>query len=248
MAMLLCGSTALADDAQEQVETELEGILDGLEWGMSYTRVFERIESRIRETYRERLSEARNDVLEQDRILEQMRAKVAKVKRDFVVFDGQVSGWDVSAIGPEFRRGSHEAMLVYDDDQSRNYFFFMRGRLWKWYREFKPTAFGGADFDALSEAFAARFGDSELQAGKRLEGSAMERWRSWDGVRTQLIAVDRGSLIAFVLLDRRVKGQLANLRRDALPRGQQRRTIVDAVFMTEAEREAFRNGRSTAGR
>lgn len=245
--MWLVGGLALglaapvAAEPNAAFEDLVTDTMDGLEWGMSYKAVFAMIEERIRAEYKEKMLEAANDVLVQDRVVNDMNNAIAKVKRDFVVFDARVSGWDVSVVGPEFRRGSGEAMLVYDDEQSRNYYFFMRGKLWKWYREFKPGAFGGNKFDVLSEALQHRFGSAKEHTGTRLPDGPLERWMDWDGPRSRLTAIDKGNRIVLLLADQAVTGKLAIYRRNAIPRGRSKNATIDAIFMTEDEREDWRD-------
>lgn len=246
--LLAMASSAVAQSGRASVDDHAQDMLGGLEWGMRPPAVFAVIEGRLREQLKEALHEARHDAIAQDRLLSALRRRLARIKKDFVVFDGRVSGWDVSAVGPEFRRGTGEAMLVYDDERARNYCFFMRGRLWKLYREYKPDAFAGADFDALAPALQSRFGVTELEAGKRLPDSPLTRWLRWQGGQSTVVAIDRGSQVAIVLSDNRVGARLASLRRGALPRGRRQRTVVDAVIMTAEEREAFRYGEASAQR
>lgn len=242
VAMLAVGQVAAVHARDDGFADSVAETMDGLEWGMSHKDVFKLIESRVKERYREQLEEAPGSI-EQDQIMSRMREEIAKVRRDFVVFDGRVSGWDVSSVGPEFRRNTNEAMIVWDDEKSRNHYFFIKGRLWKWYRQFKPDAFGGADFDVVGQALMARFGHAEEQQGQREKDGGLERWLAWEGKRSRVTAIDQGSHVVLLLTDLRVFNQLATLRKGALPRRHKRKSTIDSILMNEDEREAWRDTR-----
>lgn len=240
MALLVALGLVQPALGQSDFEAQVEATMADLQWGMRHREVFDQIEERIQERHRPALKAA-TGAIEQDRVLARAREDTARVKRDFVVFDGRVSGWDVSAIGPEFRRNTHEAMLVFEDERSKNHYFFMRGRLWKWYRQFHPDAFGGADFDTVGQALMRKFGPAQERIGERVDGGGPERWLEWSGKRTRVTVIDRGTHIVLLLTDLRVHAQLATLRRNALPRRAQRKhKVLDAILMSEEEREAFR--------
>jgi hypothetical protein len=163
----------------------------------------------------------------------------ARIKDNFVVFDGYITGWDVSPVAPEFRHGSHEAMLVVDGEASRDFYFFINNRLWKFYRELKQETFAGQPFDAVADALQRKFGPAERSFASRGEDAPAGPVLSWSQQGTQLVATKRGAHYCLIFEDEKTLQHLAVLRKNALPRHKERSGAIDAVLMTDAERSRF---------
>lgn len=226
-----------ADDAADQV-------LGAADWGMSPVEVLEVIKERLREKYLPEL-EAVTGALEADRVRQRGRDELQRIKSTYLTFEGRVTGWDVSPVGPEFRHGSDESMMYVDGEQYRDYFFFIKGKLWKVFREFERGALGGSDFDSISAAFSARLGEREPQAGVREPGGDPARFTRWEGGRSRFDLIDGGGHLVMVVSAKLVANRLPDLRRNALPRGRKKEhAVVEAILLSDEQQEALRNGES----
>lgn len=234
--------SAAADDAA--AGALVEQVMGGVQWGMSPADVLNQIKVRIRERYADDLAAA-SGLLERDEIQERARREFHRIKDSYTKFDGDVTGWTVSAIGPEFRHGSEEAMLVMDDEQHRDFFFFIRGKLWKCYRRFEPEAFARKPFNELVPALVQRLGRAEVQLAARSEDSRPQRFALWETPGAQLEAIDGGTHLILVATERATLARLAQLRRNARSRKPREHTILNGVLMTEEELEVWRSAEHT---
>ncbi|MGD8861025.1 MAG: hypothetical protein PVI30_13540 [Myxococcales bacterium] len=214
----------------------LEDELGELRWGMSRRQVLDVFKARLRAEWEPRIRSA-PDIIQEDILMNQAEAAYRRLKSAFVVFDGRVSGWDVSPIGPEFRHGSQEAMLVVKGEQSRDFYFFINDRLWKFYRELSPDTFAGRDFDEVADSLQRRFGDAQRDFGARGEDAQPAPYLTWRQDGTQLVAIQRGSQFCLIFEDLQTLEHLALLRKNALPRKKESNSVVDAIIMSDADRE-----------
>lgn len=224
---------------KKAVDSAIQQALGKLEWGMSASQVLKVLKGRLKARTDARVREE-SDILRQDAIYEQAKRQYLNIKRGFVHFDGKKSGWDISPISDEFRHGSHETMLVVDDPAARDHYFFINDRLWKWYRELKPEAFGGGDFAQIGEVFSQQFGKGKSQIAPRVEGGSPRETLSWLGNTTQVSVLARGSDTCLIFESLETLGHLAVLREHALPREEKKNGALEAIFMTEDEREQWR--------
>lgn len=225
------------------IDEAVVGLLPDLRWGMSPKAVLERVKNRVRKEYQPTIA-AEKDLLARDDIYEQAREHFRRIKGTYLLFNGRVSGWDVSVVGAEFRHGSSESMLYVDEENHRDYYFFIGGRLWKCFREYTPEAFSRQSFIRIGEALEQRFGFGEEVVAPREVGSAPTRYLRWVGRNSLLDAVDGGSHLVMVMSARSTVAQLARLRRSALPRGPKKNSIIDSILLSDDELDALERGDS----
>jgi len=240
---LVVGFSSAARAQEAETDALVAKLMDGVAWGMSPADVLNVMKDHIRDKYQAEADEA-HGTLERDRIYERGRAEFRRIKDTYTVFDGRVTGWDISVVGPEFRQGSGESMMYSDNEQYRDYFFFARDRLWKCYREYKPEAFNGLPFDDVVAAFERGIGEAQVEDGVREPEGPPAHFARWQGAEAQLDAVDNGSHVVMVMSERKTVGTLAALRRNALPRGHRKgHAIVDSILLSDSERDALDNGK-----
>jgi hypothetical protein len=214
--------------------------LGELRWGMSKDAVVALLKKRIRSEYAARVK-AERDILRQDAIYNEANDVFRRIKDGYVEFNGRKTGWDASAVAEEFVHGSGESMLVVDDPSARDMYFFVHGRLWKWYRELKPAAFGNGNFDSVGELLSEQFGATRERSEPRSEHGAAYRMLTWSDAQTRVSAIWRGAETCLVFEDSATLERLAMIRQHATSRGQKRGSVLDGVIMTSAEREAWRD-------
>jgi len=193
----------------------------------------------VRAEYGPRIK-AEHDVVRQDALYREANEAFRRIKDGFVSFDGHKTGWDASSIAEEFRHGTDETMLVVDDARARDLYFFIHGRLWKWYRELKSSPARGS-FDDVAELLQDQFGKTREQATPRSQGGPAYRSLTWSDDKTRVTALFRGAETCLVFEDGRTLEHLAMLREHALPRADEARSgVLDSVIMSANEREAWR--------
>lgn len=235
LCVVMVGLVAGSASAQAG-DDPVVGMLGDLQWNMSKAELFERMADRIEQQYKPRIAEA-DGIIEEDHLYQQMRGEIRRLRDNFFAFEGDVTGWDVSFVGPEFRHGSSEAMLVVQDDTARNFYFLIKNRFWKWYRSFEPGTFGNRSFDEIAVALEGRFGPGHWREREPGSNVPDPRWVEWDFGHTRVRAVQRGQSFALVLESKRVLQQLATLRRNALPRRKTDHSVVDSVLADRFEGE-----------
>lgn len=226
-------------DPKEAKGPPIARALGELRWGMSKNDVLALLKKRIRADYAQRIKREKN-IMRQDALYRQANEAFRRVKDGYIEFDGHKTGWDASAIAEEFAHGSGESMLVVDDPSARDLYFFFHDRLWKWYRELKPAAYGGANFDGVSGLLKEQFGKTKERAEPRSDGGPAYRMLSWSDKETRVSAIWRGSETCLVFEQRQTLEHLAELREHALPKHKKRNGVLDGVIMTTAQREAWR--------
>jgi hypothetical protein len=141
----------------------------------------------------------------------------------------------VSPIAGEFAHGNGEAMLVVAQGNSRDLYFFVRGKLWKWYRELTDQ---GSD-DALS-TYRKRFGRGSPQRDRVDENHEVYEGLTWVDPSTRLTVIRRGHDLCVIFEDRAAVEQLALSRRRTSPKTTRTRAAldVDSILLNDAELKA----------
>ncbi|HJL16042.1 MAG TPA: hypothetical protein RMH99_10310 [Sandaracinaceae bacterium LLY-WYZ-13_1] len=218
----------------------IERAMGDLEWGMEPRQVHEHFVNRIRESYRERLSKAPG-AIEEDRIRHEMNAEIRRLRESYVRFEGDRTGWDLSFLRGEFTHGNRESMLVYRDDNSQNFYFFIQGRLWKWYKAFDANVFRGRSFDQFAGAVQGRFGEAVQRQGSLTgeRGGRQHRWLEWQDSDTRLRAIDQTRFYGFYCLvfeDKSTLDRLDELRTNTIESGNQgSHALVDSIVRDDEE-------------
>lgn len=222
---------APAPEADAPPSAALAGALGELRWGMSKADVYEFFTKKVRETYRPLLAKAPG-AIEEDRLRARMQEELQRLRADEVCFEGRRTGWDVSFIQDEFTHNNNECLLVVNEADSQNFYFFINDRLWKWYKAFNAEMFQGQSFAQFSAAIQARFGESRERSGEAYPGAGQRTWFEWLDDRTRLRAVDQTQFYGFYCLvfdERQTVNNLATLRRNVPRRGTKTHSLVDLV-------------------
>lgn len=229
---LLWASPALA-----QRGGRITAELGELEWGMSPRAVFKHFVQDIRVRFEEERAKL-HDPVQQDHLYQTMKNRVREIRRTYVAFDGDPSGWDVSFLEGEFTHRNDEAMLVVKSERSKNYYFFIDGKLWKEYRVFDARDFGNHNFRSFARAMLKRFGRGRVKKGVLHEGQKPRAWVEWRDRSTRLRAVDQTSFYGFYCLvfeSRKTLKALPSLREHVAPRERDTHPAVAAVVGNETE-------------
>ena len=220
---------------------EIQRAMGEVKWGMEREQVLQHFMNAIREKYRPQIAKA-TGAIEEDRLRAKMREELQRLRASLVDFNGRKTGWDVSFLKGEFTHGNGESMFVVNDSSSQNYYFFMKGRLWKWYKAFDAAAFQGKPFERFGAAVQGRFGKAKLEKGALHEGQPPTRWLEWNAAGTRVRGVDNKQFYGFYSLvfeDQGTLRKLAQLRSNKQQRDSSSNAFVEAV--TGSERESDYN-------
>src|SRR5687768_16446383 len=107
---------------------------------MTRDELLKKVLVKTRGKYEVQIAKTKNPV-EEDRLRTQLAQEIEAVNKGLVSFDGRTTGWDVSYLKGEFAHNTNETMQVVRDNNSQNFYFFIDGKLWKWYKAFDAEVF-----------------------------------------------------------------------------------------------------------
>ncbi|MBX3250032.1 MAG: hypothetical protein KF901_22835 [Myxococcales bacterium] len=211
--------------------------LGGIEWGWNKRQLLDFYVAKLNKEYQPRLNKAR-DAMTEDQLRSERDRRIRTMRESFLQFDGQTTGYDSGFLRDEFTHGNQESMMRVRGDNGDDYFFFIRGQLWKWYHAFDASVFQGANFEQFQEALSGRFGEGRVRNGVLAEGERERTWMEWHDARTRVRAVDNTTFYGFyglVFEDKQVLGRLSELRTNRQRRGRGSHSLVDAVTGGDGE-------------
>lgn len=226
-----------AQPAEAPQSEHIAEALGDLHWGMSQTEVLTYFQNKIRENYRPQLAKAPG-AIEEDRLRAQMGDELRQLRESQVCFGSEHNGWDASFIQDEFTHNNNECMLVQHDVNSQNFYFFIQGHLWKWYKAFDASVFEGQTFAQFSEAIQGRFGHAREVTGELVQGRGQRHWLEWQDETSRLRAIDQTHFYGFFCLvfeSKETVNNLATLRRNVPPPRDTGHALVDAVTSGQGE-------------
>jgi len=144
-----------------------EELMGPFKWGMSKDEVIAALSKQLDERYAELIKETQ-DVYKQDQLRKEKAKEIKRVKKSYVAFEGQKSGWDVSIIDEQFKHGTDESMLEYWENtggkNQRRFFFFQGGELYRMFVQIDTTQFDPEQqtYEFFSGLMRAKFGDDAV--------------------------------------------------------------------------------------
>ena len=88
------------------------------------------MQSALDREYRVPIREAK-DPHQRDRLRAEIGLRLQQLKDSYVEFKGQKTGYNVSIVSREFAHNTGESMVVLAVGHDHDYFFFLKGKLWK---------------------------------------------------------------------------------------------------------------------
>jgi hypothetical protein len=170
--------------------TPIAESMGDLRWGLNAQDVERFLVRKVKERAAEELRKAKGS--KKAAIESRRDQQVRQIEQSLVHFDGGRSRWDSGPVADQFTHGNNEAMLAYDDGKTRNYYFFIGDRLWKWYKSFPASEFGGRDFKRFQKLVTKKYGQGRVKDGEMYAGTGEERkWIEYLDRNTRLRAVDK---------------------------------------------------------
>jgi hypothetical protein len=183
-----------------------------LRWGMSESEVITFVKRKLAEQYEEQMAKASDS--KKSRLRDELKSAQSEVASSKVDFEGRSSRWSSSAIAGEFVSGNGESMIIYEDSSSQNYYFFAGGRLWKWYKAFPSSSFGGS-FKKFSASIEKKFGKGRAKTGEVAPGQGESQWIEYLDRNSRLRAADNAKRGVYAL----IFDEMATVRELASTRG-----------------------------
>lgn len=207
-------------------------------WGMSKADVLKMLKAQIRVAFEKRIKLER-DIMRQDALYQESQEAARRLNESFVSFDGPKTGWDVSPIAQEFTHKNRETMLVVNGKSSRDFYFFIQGKLWKWYRELPSDATYDGEAEPVVAKFEARFGKGKRQMERRNDSQLVYPGAVWTDGSTRVTALQRGSEACVIYEDQATIDQLAVLRNHVEPKAKESKVAatIDAILLTGAKQQ-----------
>jgi hypothetical protein len=226
-------AAAIAKEAPQSAE--IDKSMGDVKWGASRDEVMAKFTNAVKEKYKPLIAKS-TGAIEEDKLRAKMRDELGKIRDSLVEFDGHKTGWDVSFLKGEFTHHNGESMFVVTDENSQNYYFFMKGKLWKWYKAFNSSVFSGKTFDQFADAIQGRFGKAAPREGELIAGTGKQHWLEWQDPDTRLRAVDNNQFYGFYCLvfeNKDTLAHLADLRTNAPEKETNTNAMVEAVTTDE---------------
>jgi hypothetical protein len=225
-------ATSENQDKKEAVDPKISAALGEIKWGMNEDAVLNLLIKNVHERYRPLIAKTK-DAIEDDRLRVRERDDVDDIKKSLMRFDGQTTGWDLGFLRDEFTHNNGESMVVVKDSNSQNFYFFIGGKLWKWYKAFDSSTFGGKGGGEFATAIERKFGQGKQIEGELYPSAEKRQWIEWEDKKTRLRAIDQTSFYGFYCLvfeDKQTLQTIASLRTNPSNRHEMKKhALVESV-------------------
>jgi hypothetical protein len=199
-------------------------LMNGLTWGMSRDQVITVVKEEIKQKYWPQIQEVQDDGVAEQNLRNRMERDQQKFVDSCVKFDGQQTPWSVSMIDQEFTQNNQEEMCKFDRGDSVDYYFFIRGKLWKIFRALNAGDIAAAPptFDDMRAQMESQFGPGEsitsINEYTLITTTVGVKWLDSE-TELQMRWLDLYGVFAIVLTERATLGNLTNLRRTTTTTG-----------------------------
>jgi hypothetical protein len=211
VCLCLIGFVGQASAQASKIATSL----GDLRWGMSERDVVTFVKRKLAEQYEEKMAKASGST--KNRLRDELKSAQSEVERGIVNFEGRSSRWSSSAIAGEFVADNGESMIVFEDGASQNYYFFVNGRLWKWYKAFPARSFSG--FKKFASSIEKKFGKGREKNGEIAPGQGETQWLEFLDRNSRLRAADntKRGVYALIFEEMATVRELASSRAPSKP-------------------------------
>ena len=234
---LVLGSAFGVSSGAASSGSSLEASMGEIQWGWSPKQVYRHLKAQVEASYREPISKT-TDAIEEDRLRHKMAEETRQIRDSYFEFDGTASAYDSGYLKGEFTHRNGESLLRVRTKTTQDYFFFINDKLWKRYRAFDASVFGGASFDEFGAALQQRYGRAKKKSGALYEGGPTKRWYEWKQSRVLAKAVDNNEFYGFyclILEDPKTVARLSKLRKNKPAQTEEKVNLVDAVGSESGE-------------
>ncbi len=175
----------------------LSELMGPFAFGMSKDKILKILSKQLKERYSDKIKET-SDVYEQDKLRQEQRKAIKKIRDSYKIFKGNRTGWDVSIIDDQFAHKSDESMLVYwennaDGKDQRRFFFFHEGQLYKMFITLDSGMLPAAQrtFEAFQNIMTGRYGDGKVVTATKHNGDVYPVLVDWASPKIHVQAIDK---------------------------------------------------------
>lgn len=175
-------------DSVKAAGSSIAKAMKDLRWGMSEDEVKLYLKHQIKKDYTTRIKQANGK--RKQKLIGEARSKIKGIERNHVEFNGRSPKWDRSLIAYEFTHNNSETMLVAEDKNSTNYYFFIDGALWKWVKAIDTRSSPVKNFRQFQKVLEKRFGRGYSKTVVRFPGAPESDLIEWRDRNTRLHAIN----------------------------------------------------------
>jgi hypothetical protein len=234
---------------------KVDSIVDQLgdyQWGMSPEETILVAIEEVKAEYQYKASQL-NDTIKEDKLFLKRDKAIKKIKKSFIEFKGQPTGWDSSVAKEEYTHKNGESMIEVRHDKWTDYFFFILNPgydptagsdasgwkkneiiLWKVYRAFDSAMFPGLKWSNIQEIMTTKFGSSPFKVKKFDKDTKFVyvTGLQWQDDRTLLTLVNQFTFFGIFCLrfeSKKIHNQIDELRVNKPPKQDKGHAIVDGL-------------------
>jgi hypothetical protein len=225
---------------------EIAPMIEGFTWGMSKDEVLKVLGGKVKAEYKEKMIKAK-DPIKEDKLHQELQKKIKALKKSYVEFEGQITGYDSSLVKIEYTHKNNEAMLVFPKDMKTDrkwddYFFFINNRLWKIFRAYDADMFPGLTWGDVQSAMGTKFGPKPLKVKKfdpdtKYVQTIGLSWQDKETLMTLLNYTTFYGIFCLRFEDKETGAEIDTLRVNKPP-AEKQESIVDAITEGTSKDEA----------
>jgi hypothetical protein len=194
LGLALAGAANRAAAEASKIATSM----GDLRWGLSESEVSSFARRKLEEQY-DAVIQKTKDNGKKGQLRADLKRAQQEVAKSRVEFEGSSSKWDRSAVAGEFSYGNDESMLSAKDPEGESFYFFLNGRLWKYYRALDKNNAGG-DFKKFSQAVEGKFGKGRAKKGEIATGQGETQFVEYLDRNSRMRAVDNSKHGVFAMV------------------------------------------------
>jgi hypothetical protein len=186
-----------------------------LAWGIDRKKLGEIYDKVIDEDYKPRYQKAQPGP-QTDALDAEVAERKAEFRRSYTEFNDTKTGYDMTALRPEFTYNNKEALMSIERGGRTRYFFFIGGKLWKIVDSFKlgEKSQWGKTYDEALAKLAKHYGEGRVREADAEAGRPYKE-ADWKDTTTQVRAVDwANNEFAIVFQDSATVANLPTLRKN----------------------------------
>ena len=216
---------------------QIAPMIEEYKWGMSSDEVLKVINGKIQKEFQEKMGKA-NDPIKEDKLHQDMLKKIKEVKKSYIEYTGQVTGYDSSLVKTEYTHNNSESMLLFTKDMKGDrkwddYFFFINGKLWKIFRAFDAEMFPGLTWKDVQSAMESKFGSGPFKLkhfdpDTKIVSTLGVQWQNKDTMLTLLNYTSFYGIFCLRFEEKAVLEQIDSLRVNK-PMEKTGPSVVDAI-------------------
>ena len=160
MISLMVTQVTQIDDAtarrpKRKASAQVSSALQELKWGESHNQVIKYLSTVITKRYKKIITQTL-DGSKADRLRRELKEEIKKLKKFYIEFSGQRTGYSVSFLKGDFMHNNGETLLKFDEGNRTRYFFFRYDQMWKVVVSYPSDS--GLSFETFVKRVKSKYG------------------------------------------------------------------------------------------